>query len=349
MTRCILITALVMATYGAMNGAGSRVPESLNPAEADGIWLRPSKKLPAEPIIGFRDGIRIGLWPATSWPRGTIRIFAPSVFPGDPYPVLNLMAIEPIVNGVRGYSELERSRVDERRGLRMWFSDKADASEGLPWNTPRGRKGRIWVDGKPVETLSIYLHVEEFGNGAHPYVLVTFRADRPDEVGFKVFAHADSAPMEACVLTATMGNYSRCRLLWLKDEVLDSRKVWPGYRGGDFVWTDEIPAGRMFRAKDGTLTVAITPNETELAGVAMPEGGWHFGGKVSTQYWRKYPGTTANNLRVRVNGRAMYYGTNALIPGGVAYENFELIEDFRPGIESSFGVTLLTPRKMGWK
>ena len=51
---------------------------------------------------------------------------------------------------------------------------------------------------------------------------------------------------------------------------------------------------------------------------------------------------------VRVNGRAAYWGTLAPIPGGVAFENFELIERYEPGVESAFGVTLKTPKEMGW-
>ncbi len=37
-----------------------------------------------------------------------------------------------------------------------------------------------------------------------------------------------------------------------------------------------------------------------------------------------------------------------MIPGDVAYDNFELIEKFEPGTELWFGVTLKTPREMGW-
>ena len=55
-----------------------------------------------------------------------------------------------------------------------------------------------------------------------------------------------------------------------------------------------------------------------------------------------------HSKRVRVNGRATYWGSHAPIPGGVAFENFELIQRFTSGEESWFGVTLKTPREMGW-
>jgi hypothetical protein len=355
------------------------VPAKLFPPVTDGIWIRPSRELPAQPVIGFKDGIRIALWPAFDGPRGVIRILAPYVCPGD-YPKINFIAIEPIVGGWRGLSEIEHSKLDDRRGMRMWFSDSRDqlweatpvgdasaaehsgATEAsptgvashngstLPWNPSRGKTGKIRVDGKSVETLTIILNIEEFDNGAHPIVQITFRADRPNEIGFRTYAAKDSAPMESCVLTATMGNFSRARLLYLKDEVLDARQVWPNCKDWDFVWTDEIAGDRIRRERDGTLTVAITPSETSMETDKIPEPFWQFHGKLATQYWRKYPTKDSpKNLRVRVNGRAFYYGRPTPIPGGVSFENFELIEDFRPGIESWFGVTLKTAYQMGWK
>ncbi len=344
------ISLVLMALITSISQA-EEVPAKLNPPVTDGIWIRPSKELPAQPVIGFKDGIRIALWPAYDGPRGVIRILAPYVCPGD-YPKVNFIAVEPIVGDWRGLSEIEHSKLDERRGMRMWFSDLSDASDksDLPWNPTRGKTGKIRVDGKSVETLSIFLNIEKFDNGAHPVIKITFRADRPNEIGFKTFAAKDSAAMQSCVLTATMGNFSRCRLLWLKDEVLDARTIWPNCKEWDFVWTPDIPGERIRRDKDGTLTVAITPNETSLESDRIPEPFWQFHGKVATQYWRKYPSKESpKNLRVRVNGRAFYYGRPTPIPGGVSFENFELIEDFQPGEESWFGVTLKTPYQMGWK
>jgi len=327
--------------------SGNSVPETLNPPKEQGLWIRPGDA-PAEPMIGHKNGLRISIYPIHGDPRGVIRVHAPYVNPGR-HAVINFIAIEPIVHGNRGFSELERSKLDEQNGLRMWFSDSPNPEPKMPWQPARGRTGRILVNGKTVETLSLFLHVERFENGAHPYVKVVFRADRPNEVGFRVYAHKDSAPMESCVLTATMGNYSRCRLLWLKDEVVDSRKLWPGYKGNDFVFTEDFPAERIYREKDGTYIAAITPNESDLSAVTMPPGGWTFNGKVSTQYWRRYSESPRSDLRVRVNGRATYYCTTVLIPGGVAFENFEFIEGFQPGTELWFGVTLKTPHELGWR
>ena len=332
-----LISALIM--LAAITHAEIPIPENLLPPVEEGIWIRPAAG-PCIPIYGFKDGIRLGIEPGNR-PRGIIRIYAPYVLPDR---AVNYMAIEPIVNGWRSLSEIEHSALDDSRGKRIWFTDGLGEAPCLTWNSSRGKLGTLMVGGKKIETLTVYLNVEKLDNGAQPIIKVMFRSDRRNEVGFKVYAAKDTAKMESCVITATMGNFSRTRLLWLRNEVLDSRKIWPDFQGNDFAWTDEIPAERMLRSKDGTLTVAISPNESDLSDVSIPPGGWSFRGKVSTQYWRKYPGTAQKDLRVKVNGRATYWGSHAPIPGGVAFENFELIESFKPGIESWFGITLKTPR-----
>lgn len=341
----VLVLALVCSAGFAMV-----IPDKLEPPVVDDIWLRPAGTSPAEPTIGFVKGIRIGIWPSPKGPRGIIRIYAPYVLPEKKHALINFIAIEPIVNGKRSLSEIERSTLDESRGKRLWFSDEVDNSPTpvLPWESPSGKIGKIRVGNRDIRTLSIAINIEKLDNGAQPVVLATFREDRPNEVSFKVYATNTSAVMESCVLTATMGNYSRTRLLWLADEVVDSRKLWPDYTGNGFVGTPDYTMERMHKDKECTLTAAITPSETDLRTAKVDLDWWVFDGLVSTQYWRKYPGSISSPLSVRVNGRAVYYGTKAHIPGGVAFENFELIEKYAPGVKSSFGVTLKTPAEMGW-
>jgi len=345
---CLALIALVCGIVGAV--ALSAAPKDLKGPVEEGIWIRPSNEQPAEPIIGFKDGIRIGLWP-TGGPRGLIRIFTPYVFPAGQRSLINFIAVEPIVSGGRGYSEMERSALDGVQGKRFWFADDLSRppAPAQPWETVRGKLGRFRAEGKEIETLSIVVDMEKLDNGAHPRVMVTFRADRPNEIGLRVYSAKDGEPMESCVLTATMGNYSRARKLWLRDEIVESNRVWPDYEGHDFLGHDQYRSDRLLRLTDGSLIAAVTPNESDLAAVEVSPGWWAFKGKVATQYWRKYPSDAQPDLRVNVNGRARYFGTNTLIPGGVSFENFELIESFKPGLETWFGVTLKTPNELGWK
>lgn len=343
------ITAVWALSFVAM-GAAVLPSKSAAPV-TDGIWVRPSAKIPAEPIIGFKDGIRIGLWPSPNGPRGIIRIYAPYIFPKDALSRINFIAIEPIVNGHRSLSELEHSSLDGLPGKRLWFADDIEnvSPPKTPWRCPQGKTGTLKVGEKDIRTLSIAIRVEKLDNGAEPIILATLREDRPHEVAFKCYSAKSGATMESCVLTATMGNFARARLLWLADEVVDSRKLWPDRSGHGFFPTPDYPAENIHKTEDGTLTVAITPNESDPALVKVARDWWTCKASIATQYWRKYPESVKAPISVRVNGRALYYGTNVAIPGGVSYENFELIEKFTPGVESAFGVTPLIPAKMGWK
>src|SRR3546814_20865323 len=83
--------------------------------------------------------------------------------------------------------------------------------------------------------------MEQFLNGAHPYLRISIRSDRPEELGLEIFHHEDSAPMERCALTATMGNYGRLRLLYLKDRVIDARQLYEDYNDIHFVEKEGYP------------------------------------------------------------------------------------------------------------
>ncbi|HET6575231.1 MAG TPA: hypothetical protein VFG68_16615, partial [Fimbriiglobus sp.] len=228
-------------------------------AVADGPWRRPAPGRTAEPVWGRDGGLAVGLWP-TNGPRGLIRVYAPYL--GQSFPrMVNFISVEPVVGGVRGQSELEVGR-DGMPGLAMWSGDGLDVAviERDPSDPVPGTVERI--DG--VETLTVYVATEPFRNGARPVVRVRLRADRPHEVGLRVHAAPGSAPMDACVLSATMGNYARLRRLWLRNEVVDSRKVWPTFEPdplGFAPWR-EWGGDRLLR-RDGQLVVAATPDEPD--------------------------------------------------------------------------------------
>jgi len=52
-------------------------------------------------------------------------------------------------------------------------------------------------------------------------------------------------------------------------------------------------------------------------------------------------------LQATVNARYTYWQTRQPIPGGVAFENFELREGFHEGQRFVFGVTKKTPAELG--
>lgn len=304
-------------------------------AERDGRWLRPALAAdgPREPRWGHPDGMQLGLHPL-SGPRGLLRLYTPYL--GHPRDrLLNFIAVEPIPADAteRGFSELERSRLDDAPGLRMWTAD--DASDPAPRDPRDPARGVIGeVDG--VETLTVDVLVEPFANGADVWVRAVFRADRPHEISVAAYRRDTSVELEACVLTATMGNWARLRTLQLADREVSAGELWPDYADVHFADHARFPVAQL--ARDGAaITVSATPDEAEPHRAAHAPGTkehWHYVGVPAVQTWRAEDPDPA--LVAQVNGRYTYWMSEAPIPGGIAFENFELVEPFRQGRAFTF-------------
>jgi hypothetical protein len=157
---------------------------------------------------------------------------------------------------------------------------------------------------------------EKFLNRAHPHLKVTIRADKSNEIGLQIFNQEDKAPMQQCPLTATMGNYSRIRLLHLKNKIVDSRKLYEGFDGIHFVEKKPYPVNKLIKTKKGYYITLATMSESfsELASWAqdssyLPNQWWRYRPPFKvTQYWKtKASDRSDSSLRVRVNGRAKYW------------------------------------------
>lgn len=307
-------------------------------------WLGPSAD-DKRPIWGIRGGIQVGLWPAsvegpgTGGPRGLLRIGYPVLDGGKSVGLINFIAVEPIVSGKRGFSELERSESDNQPGRLFWTGETGQAGVIPDPGTVRT------VDG--VERLSVRVHTERFANGAQVRIDLEIRADRPGELQLTASSAPGSARMEQCVLTATMGNYSRLRLLWLKDRVVQAGKVWPDFTGTEFTADALFPADTFVQMPGGDLVVCAASDEAYPHTVPPDPiaAGWAYRGSFPlTQYWRKPKGPgEIGDLKVRVNGRRVYWATHNPIPGGLAYENFDLVQPFTEGQTSLFGLTRRSP------
>lgn len=327
--------------------AAADPPKTLASPVEDGPFLRPAEGEDAEPTWGVKGGIEVGLWPNPG-PRGLIRIYSPYLGQPRLTPV-NFIAVEPVVGRSRGLSELEPSSLDPgARGKAMWSANTLEQAfqPGIPWKPARGEIGI--EDGR--KCLSVFIGVEPFRHGARPVVEIRLREDRPHEAGFRVFSAPGGKAMRSCILSATMGNYARLRRLYLKDRVEEARRLYEPFH--------DVSAGfaphREWRLadlliRDGCAIVAATPNEAEPAHARYSPRvvrHWHYQGAVATQYWRA---RAHPNLVARVNGRETYWASNAPIPGGVAFENFELEAPFEDAQEFWFGVVPEPPRELGFK
>jgi hypothetical protein len=296
-------------------------------------WVRPSGR-DDKPLWGFRDGIRVGL-PPLPGPRGLLRVYTPYLEQTNNH-VINFIALEPVTAGSknRGLSELEHSGLDNTRGKRLWSSDSA---EGVEVQSGPARGVVETVGG--IEQLGVFVRVEKFENGADVYLHLTFRADRPHEVGIATFAEADSKRLQNCIVTATMGNYARLRTLALESRTVSAGELWPKYKGNDFAAHRFFELRELARDSNGDAIVSAQPDEANPEDANYDAGvraGWHYHGGTARQYWRA-PNPNAE-LQACVNGRRVYWNSEAALPGGIAFENFELVAPFEQGAEVWFGV-----------
>jgi hypothetical protein len=329
-------------------------------------WIRPANaKSPS--IWGIKNGIVFSLWPYNvetgadkmgGGPRGLIRVGYE--FKGNIY-LINFIAVEPVVNGKMEFSEISPSKVDGQWGKLMWTGNEKSAGKYYPSAITPGMVTHPDAEDPSVEQLSVYVYIEQFLNGAYPYFKISIRSDRPEEMSIEIFNQKNSAPMERCALTATMGNYSRLRLLYLKNQVIDSRKLFQGFDDIDFVEKNGYPANEMLKDKNGNSMVLATSDESFDQLSAWPQtenylahSNWRYRPffKV-TQYWRKEHSANDSTLHVRVNGRAKYWSGGSQnkknyidIPGGPAFENFELREKYYPGQKFYFGISRKTPEEI---
>ncbi len=361
-TLVLIVAAVSVPVLAGLRGApqsGSapgpgRVPRTQQPEtdlERDkpvGVgWVRAGLNTDRS-IWGVRGGLLWGLPPRTGpsdGPRGLIRLRYP-VLPNGNVDLINFIAIEPIVSGHRGFSELEWSRLDNVRGKRLWAQDPG-APIGPTTTLPAGCLTRLDAGA---ECLTVHVAVEPFENGAHVRLTLSQRSDAPDELELTVHQEPDSAPIEYCILTATMGNKARTRQLWLRNEVADSLDLWPDYKEAGFTPHRLFPLDQLHRAAAGDILAAITTNEADPAAVdpfpAAPH--WRYGGFPVTQYWKKPQGTWREDLHVAGNGRYTYWLSRQPIPGGIAFENFEMRERFYEGQRFIFGITRKTPKELGF-
>ena len=323
----------------------------------DSQWVRPL--MPGDPLVwGRRDGIVFGLFSpgGIKGPRGLIRVglFTPDAT--EPQ-LLNFIAVEPVIQGPgnrfdrMAFSEMEMSVLDPGlRGKRMWVHPENGEKEGFNGGTIQ----TLHAGNATVERLSVRIDVERFtNNGAHVYVVASIDSDQPSQLRLSTFAEDDSPPLDELTLTATMGNYERLRLLWLKDRVVDSRELFANYpwpvqwhlsTGEDFAEKANYPLPEMLRSGDGDAIVFCTSSEPDPRKTPGNDSAhWPYTLPKITQYWLVPGHDVQPDLRVRVNARHMYWASTALVLGGVAFENFEVRQRYVAGQTFIFGITQQEP------
>ena len=324
----VRLFALLLAFVGQLS------PVVADDASVDFVW--PGYGIDSNiPIWGHRDGLRIGLEP-TPGPAGLIRVYAPYL--GQKFPVVvNFLSIEPKVVGQRGrgQSELEMSRDRSgERGLTFWASNgpQQDVRPKAPTT------GELIDDGR---TLRLFIHTEPFRNGARPVIECRFHKSEHFELELVTHADVKSVPLSNCAISATMGNYGQLRRIHLNDDrIVSALQIWadssPG-KLGFYPWRS-WPTDDLQRMADGRYYVQISTDAVDPSAVEHDPhvpAHWRYVGQKAIHCWR----TESNSQpRAAVNGRRTYWMSQSRIPGGVAFENFEMALPFKAGRRLWFGV-----------
>ena len=221
---------LMLCNFGFAQNPAIPWNELASP-EVGALWVQPSQGKPAQAIWGHSNGMRVGLAPMPG-PYGLLRIYTPYLGLEEGQ-MLNFIAVEPIPSGMsqRGFSELEMSGIDNRRGKKFWSAN--DSLGTIPGRDEYPARGII-SNEEGVQTLTVFIFVEPFTNGAKVYVRLRFYADQPYEVEIATFAENDSRKLENCIVTATMGNLARLRTLYFANYTKTAAALWPDYSDDDF-------------------------------------------------------------------------------------------------------------------
>jgi hypothetical protein len=80
----------------------------------------------------------------------------------------------------------------------------------------------------------------------------------------------------------------------------------------------------------------VAPHRDEIHYSPEVAAFWHYRAKLSRQYWLVH--SSQKSASVAVNGRETYWKSKAPIPGGMAFENFEIRRPFSSDVPLWFGV-----------
>jgi len=337
-----LLLFIAVSLYGQRTSPGWRglaSPDTVN------TWIQPVQGKPAMPVWGHAQGILVGLAPLPG-PRGLIRIYTPYL-DYEFAEVMNFIAFEPIPKGsdVRGYSELERSSLDEgQNGKRFWSAD--DSTAVLPRNGNYPARGVVeQLNGE--ETLTVYIFSEPFDNGAKVYVRLRFFASKPYEFEIATYTSEGSIELDYFIASATMGNKARLRTLFFKDKNISSLEIWPDYKDIHFTLREYFPQKDMIRDKNGNAYFIAAPDEKDYSKTIYAPGTnnhWKYTGRHATQYWMK--NNPEEGLNGVITGRYTYWASEAPIPGGISIENLEMNAPFKNGDAYIFGITPRSPEEL---
>ncbi len=318
------------------------------PQTPESKWLMP-EDFNNQPAWGINNGIIISTWPGDlggiggGGPKGLFRIYKH----GDKgLGWMNFLSLEPTTqNSLPGFSELESILFVPNP-----YANLNNPNSIIDNKLPASYDNLATITNENgIEQLNLLFGIENsFANNGHIYTTAHIRKDKPDEIEFRFYTHDDTAPIKKIRLSSTAGNFNHMKLLYLANEIIDSRNLYEGYQETgkrDFAPWTTFEFNKLKKLSDNSIIVATTRSADD------PGEFWNdfFTRYELTQYFRKYPGSYDGNEFSAVNAKYVFWHTGKPIPGGVSYENFELNDPiFEQGQQIWFGATDKTPQELGF-
>lgn len=169
---CRIVITFIVCSFISINAVTAQ--QAIPAAQ----WIRPDDAH-SPPVWGIHNGIVVGLWPASiekvgqnaeGGPRGLLRIGYEYL--GTVY-LINFIAVEPVVNGDMEFSEVSPSVVDGKWGKFFWAAESAGSNKFTPYANTRGVITHPDAQHPETEQLSLYVFMEQFIDGAQPYLKLT--------------------------------------------------------------------------------------------------------------------------------------------------------------------------------
>ncbi|VVB79830.1 Uncharacterised protein [uncultured archaeon] len=297
---------------------------NVGPVLSDG-WILPENNN-QNYIWGLADGIAIGIQ-KNSKPPQMDNAPGGTWAPGLIYVMFTDEKGETYFFNYIGFDILGKNGLDQSEAEKIVFMPESTSVEG--------------------SILTVVFRTSEFNKNKIPLkVTITIDKSKPREIGISAQdMYKENNLVSYIHMSATGGNLGRIRDLYLKDEIINSKNLYAGEQPG---------SGCFYPLKTFALNKLRTDSSGVIAYAGNDEAGNWFGewgsdvapyyGKPKFyQYWRKYSGTYNPDLMVTVNGRDHYFSgflnpcNGKAVTGGVAYENFDMVEKYYAGQKFWFG------------
>lgn len=298
-------------------------PEEVRPVLSDG-WILPENN-DNNYVWGIANGIAFGVQ-KNSKPPQMDNAPGGTWAPGLIYVMFTDETGKTYFFNYLGFSILGKNGLDQSEAEKIVFTPVSTKAEG--------------------DILTVVFETSNFDKNKIPLnVALKIDKNKPREIEISTSnPMQDSKPVIYIHVSATAGNLGRIRDLYLRDEVVNSKDLYAGEQPGNgcFYAIKLFDLDRL-KADSSGIIVYAGNDESGWVGEWGSDVAPYYNKPKFYQYWRKYSGSYKPDLIVTVNGRDHYFSgfinpcNGKEVSGGVAYENFDMLEKYYDGQKFWFG------------